>query len=114
MGMQREGGGSLRGEKLGRVAKVAAEPSCLGCTGRPPAQRDAGYRSEGYLSSKLGLRASRVRALIWDRASAQVRTQPQERTRCVAAIEAQYGTGIAVADVATLTRAAQWNRSASQ
>ena len=35
-------GGGLRSEKLGRVAKVAGDPSCLGCIGLPPAQRDAG------------------------------------------------------------------------
>ena len=51
-------GRRLRSEKLSRVAKVAAEPSCLGCTGLPPAQRDAGYRSKGSLSSNLQLRAA--------------------------------------------------------
>ena len=54
-------GGGLRSEKLGRVAKVAVEPSCLGCTGQPPAQRDAGYRSKGSLSRNFPLRASRGR-----------------------------------------------------
>ena len=41
--------------ELGRVAKVAAEPSCLGCIGLPPAQRDSGYRSAGSLSSSFAI-----------------------------------------------------------
>jgi hypothetical protein len=51
MDVEEKFGTSLRSENLGRVAKVAAEPSCLGCIGLPPAQRDAGYRSGGSLSS---------------------------------------------------------------
>ena len=37
-------------EKLGRVAKVAVEQSCLRCAGQPPAQRDSGYRADWLLS----------------------------------------------------------------
>ena len=40
-------------EKLGRVAKVAVEHSFLGCGGRPPAQRDSGYRAGSPLSIQL-------------------------------------------------------------
>lgn len=59
--------GSQAAEELGRVAGVAGEYSCLDCAGQPPAQRDAGYPSEGCLSIKIvlprqgGVSAGRVR-----------------------------------------------------
>ena len=74
---------SLREEGLGRVAKVAAEPSLLGRIGLPSAQRDAGYRSEGSLSSD-NLGGGFVRSLAWvlkESKYAPVRTLPLERTR---------------------------------
>ena len=80
----------LRKERLGRVAKVTVEPSCLGCTGRPPAQRDASYRSEGFLSSEnLG----GITWVLIESKRATVRTPPLERTRtsrsCQGAFAAQ-------------------------
>jgi hypothetical protein len=40
-------------ERVGRVAKVAAEQSFLRCGPQPPAQRDAVYRAIGPLSIQL-------------------------------------------------------------
>jgi len=77
MGVAGKLGASLRSEKLGRVAKVAAEPSCLGCTGLPPAQRDAGYRSGGSLSSSLEFAYQQGEVLIWVmHRSKQLRSEP--------------------------------------
>jgi hypothetical protein len=70
LNLERSGGGPEERE-LGRVAKVSVEPSCLGCTGLPPAQRDAGYRAEGHLSSNLPLRGGR-RLGATEQASAQL------------------------------------------
>jgi len=106
---------SLREEGLGRVAKVAAEPSCLGCTGLPSAQRDAGYRSEGFLSSdNLGGRL--LRSLTWvlmESKCAPVRTPPLERARRKVLVGPKYGGGIISGVVASVDMcAAHRNRSA--
>jgi hypothetical protein len=69
-------GGEAEERELGRVAKVAVEPSCLGRTGLPPAQRDAGYRAESSVSSNLRLRAGMCRVLIDEREQAQLGQNP--------------------------------------
>ena len=103
--------------ELGRVAKVAAEPSCLGCTGRPPAQRDAGYRSEGSLSSD-NLAGRLLWSLTWvltEGKCAPVRTPPLERTRSKVRVGAKSGGDIISGVVpAVMGRAAQRNSWAKE
>ncbi len=113
MDLSRERRESLRQGRLGRVAKVAVEPSCLGCTGLPPAQRDAGYRPEGSLSSNnVGGRLLRsLASLSMGSKCAPVRTPPLERARGMLLVKHRWlGIGDAITGTTAHKCAAQRNR----